>query len=502
MGFPKMQNLKNHFFRSGVYVYHDNEMNYPGNAPYHPSEKYPEYPFEEINSEINSVYDGVRNLFLLMGLDKENYGNRNWDPLKEIVSPGNSVVIKPNFVASYHEQGGNLFSIITHPSVIRPVVDYVFVALKGRGKIIICDAPEMYCNFNELLDKTRLDLIKNFYKEKLNFDIEILDLRDFWVDRINKEYKGSGSALRLKLSGDPQGGVLINLGKKSLFYNVSQCKRFYGADFNRDETIRHHFEETQEYMVSKTILSADTVISIPKLKVHKKVGVTLNIKGLVGININKNCLVHFKLGSPEEGGDQYPDNYFNNSEKTKIKVRRWAYDKLLSKKSKFYDFLYEIFKRTGKFFYKKLKITDDKNKKVLDGGNWHGNDSAWRMACDLLRIFLFADEDGNIHEKPVRKVFSIVDGIIGGEGDGPLAPDEKKCGLLISGYDLFLVDMVCTRLMGFDFKRIKMLNYIDENSAVYCIDKKDFKIITNDNNLENFDFKPPSGWKDYLKTKI
>lgn len=47
-------------------------------------------------------------------------------------------------------------------------------------------------------------------------------------------------------------------------------------------------------------------ISVPKLKVHKKVRVILNTTGLVGINTNKNYLIHYTLGTPEEGGDQFP----------------------------------------------------------------------------------------------------------------------------------------------------------------------------------------------------
>ena len=113
-----MENLKKPYNKSGVYVYHESKMNYPGQAPYHPSEKYPEYLFEEINSGINPVYGDVRNLFFSMGLDKENYGKSSWNPLKEIVCPGNSVVIKPNFVASYHEEEGNLFSIISHMMIL------------------------------------------------------------------------------------------------------------------------------------------------------------------------------------------------------------------------------------------------------------------------------------------------------------------------------------------------------------------------------------------------
>ena len=49
-----------------------NRIKYP-EKPYHPSKKYPEYPFTETQSE-NYIYEGIRTLFFNMGLDRENYG--------------------------------------------------------------------------------------------------------------------------------------------------------------------------------------------------------------------------------------------------------------------------------------------------------------------------------------------------------------------------------------------------------------------------------------------
>ena len=39
----------------------------------------------------------------------------------------------------------------------------------------------------------------------------------------------------------------------------------------------------------------------------------------------------------------------------------------------------------------------------------------WRP--DLCKIFYFADVKGKIESKPQRKVFSIIDGVVGGEND-------------------------------------------------------------------------------------
>lgn len=294
-------NMTTYFENLHVAIYKGKPF-YLDTPPFNPHSFYPEYIFKnEMSSVPNPAYEAVRSCFYLLGLDKENFGSPNWNPLKNIVNPGDRVVIKPNFVLSSHYEGGNLFSIITHPSIIRSVVDYVYKAFNSEGEIIIADAPQMDCNFEELLEKTKLSSIQNLYWRKRKFEIKILDLRDWWADK-KPENIVLFSKLRKKLPGDPLGSVVVNLGRKSEFCNVNNWNRFYGADYNRDETIKHHQEEIQEYMISKTILNSDVFISVPKLKVHKKVGVTLNAKGLVGINTNKNYLIHYTLGTPEEGG--------------------------------------------------------------------------------------------------------------------------------------------------------------------------------------------------------
>lgn len=234
-----------------VSIYHDSGLQYPNDPPYDPHIEYAEYFLSNMSKEENHVYDALRRTLLLLSLDKGNFGSSRWNPLKDIVGSGNTVIIKPNFVLSNHDEGGDLFSIITHPSVIRAVVDYVYIALRGKGKIIIADAPQMDCNFSELLEKTKLESIKELYRKELGFEIEIYDLRDFWLDKKGHP-KAAYSRNRYKLPGDPLGSVLVNLGKESLFYGVDNYERFYGADYNREETIKHHYDNVQEYLVSKT----------------------------------------------------------------------------------------------------------------------------------------------------------------------------------------------------------------------------------------------------------
>ena len=97
----------------------------------------------------------IRDLFLNLGMDYENYDKPEWNPLKDIVSPGDIVLLKPNMVLHEHNDGPefDLFSVITHPSIVRAVADYAVIALQGNGRIIIGDAPLQTCKYDLLVNK-------------------------------------------------------------------------------------------------------------------------------------------------------------------------------------------------------------------------------------------------------------------------------------------------------------------------------------------------------------
>ncbi len=57
----------------------------------------------------------------------------------------------------------------------------------------------------------------------------------------------------------------------------------------------------------------------------------------------------------------------------------------------------------------------------------------------------------------VRPDFSIVDGIVGMEGNGPLQGSPKACGVLVLGEDPVAVDATCSRIMGLVPDRIDYL---------------------------------------------
>ncbi|MBV8358917.1 MAG: DUF362 domain-containing protein [Deltaproteobacteria bacterium] len=424
---------------------------YPEVAPYHPSSSYPEYPFPNcVSKEPNSVYEGVRRLFRILGLDANAFGTRKWNPLGQLIQPGMNVVIKPNWVLSRHKERKSVYSIITHPAVLRAVADYCWIALEGAGSITIADAPQYDCDFAELLEVTQLETVRQFYSNIAGPSFEVRDLRNYWS--AGKHF----ASMLQPLPGDPKGSLRVNLGRASAFYEKPNLESVYGAVYNRGETRSHHAGDNHVYELSRTIFDADVVISVPKLKVHKKVGVTLNAKGLVGTATNKNLIIHYTLGSPRRGGDQYPEGVLSPMEERLIRTERWMYDHFLAPRIKPLEYLhrsiYWLHNNTTRRFG--IKVAEEK--RALDAGNWYGNDSAWRMTLDLLRMFYFADREGNLRSTPQRRIFSVIDGVIGGENCGPLTPDPRPAGLLIGGENALAVDLAATRLMGFDPLKLKM----------------------------------------------
>jgi len=420
---------------------------YPHESPYSPSVCYPEYPFssELLADTTNLAYGGVREALLLLGLDASRYGQIEWNPLGEIIKPGQTVVLKPNFVRDFREtQAGHEDCLITHGSIIRAALDYAYIALKGEGRIIIADAPQNDADFDVLRRVAGLDEIQAFYRRHADFDVEVYDLRPKKARKVNGVICGHD-----KLPGDPAGYVKVDLGRHSMFHEIEDlCHLLYGSEYDTSEIRRHHCGGVHEYLISRTILEADCVINLPKLKTHKKTGITVCLKNLVGINGNKNWLPHHRLGTPGQGGDQFADDgVVHRVERRAMGVFRRVFPLLGPAR----NMVARPLKALGQ------AVFGDTNTDTVRSGNWYGNDTTWRMVIDLNRILTYADRQGRLQNTPARGVFCIADGIIGGEGNGPLDPTPKLAGLVIAGANPAAVDLACGKLMGFDYERIALL---------------------------------------------
>ena len=417
-------------------------------APYHPHARWPEYPFDEtsLSAEPNPGYEGVRQALRLLELDAERFGAPEWNPLGGIVRPGDTVVLKPNFVREFRDSDPDHANcVVTHGSVIRAVSDYVHIALGGRGRIIIADASHNDADFDAISVIAGLERMRSFYRDAAGFDLEYYDLRPERAHKIDGVIVGHSP-----LSGDPEGYVKVDLGDGSAFAEVQHlCHLIYGSEYDRREIVSHHTDGRHEYLISGTVLKADVVVSIPKLKTHKKVGITVNMKNMVGINGNKNWLPHHREGTPDAGGDQFPHGG------VKQKLERSAvagFKRLFPLLGPLRRLIAAPVKGLGK------RVFGETNVDTIRSGNWHGNDTTWRTCIDLNRILLYADAQGTLQPKPTRRFFSIVDGIVAGEGNGPLDPTPKEVGVVIAGSNPVAVDLACARIMGFDWEKLPMLS--------------------------------------------
>ena len=89
-------------------------------------------------------------------------------------------------------------------------------------------------------------------------------------------------------------------------------------------------------------------------------------------------------------------------------------------------------------------------------GNWYRNRTTWRMCVDLNRCFYYSDAEGEHWDAPapVRRALTVLDGVVAGEGEGPLAPDDRPLGAVLAATDPVALDLAALRLMGFEASRI------------------------------------------------
>ena len=475
---------------NNIAIEYNSTSEYPLNCPFSPSDKFPEYPFKDYSQSFNSVYSQVRNVLKNLELDKENFDKVTWNPFGSFISKGNKVVIKPNWVREKNPANPDISGLITHPSVIRVVIDYCLIALKGKGEIIIGDAPIQSADFDLIKSKLQLDELINFYN--LNSGIKI-SIRDFRKEI--KRYNSSGEISEHFLIHEKE-SVEVNLKDKSFLFPIRRrFRQFRVTSYDPRKMLRFHNMLTNLYIIDKSVLEADVVIQIPKLKTHGKAGITCCLKNTVGINGQKDALVHHLKGSSQTGGDAYPcfnplkclnENLYELREKTKSKDLQ-------------------------RFFSRWIGINDGilkhfRANQVFEG-SWYGNNTLWRMILDITNILFYANLNGEIKPEPVRKVFYIIDGIIGGDKEGPLKPDNKFAGIIAGGWNPVLLDISCASLIGFDYKKITTIVKSLENKLLGfgSGDLEKSTIIFNNNSIKAEEiqpvvhFTPSKGWKNHIE---
>jgi len=482
-----------------VAVVRSSVTSYPVEAPFHPQERYPEYEFHSISSAPNPVYDAVRLAFKIAGLDSTRYNTPNWNPLGGLINPGETVLLKPNLIKELHPRDPYGWQyVLTHGSVIRAVADYLWKAMKCQGRIVVADAPQTDSSFTEIVRILGLDVIRDFYLAQ-GLDFELIDLRrEEWVNRDGVIFS------RRQLPGDPNGYIVFDLGEHSEFADHPGAGRYYGADYDAGELNRHHNGGRHEYLIAGSAIQYDVVFNLPKLKTHKKAGITVSLKNLVGINGDKNWLPHHTEGHPAIGGDEHPNPDFKHRiERTLIPLFR----QLALRVPWVGPWLFRLARQVG------TPVFGD-TEKVIRSGNWWGNDTVWRMCLDLNKILFYGNSDGTLRPgtpENRKRYYVLVDGIIAGQGNGPINPDPVPAGILVFGLHPASVDAACAYLMGYHPERIPIVR-----QAFRCRDYplaewdwRDVRLVSNRPEWNGaltdipddvtLHFEPHFGWKGHIE---
>ena len=411
-------------------------------APYAPGEAYPEFPALAVGTGSNPVFALVRGALRDLGLDAERFGTPRWNPLGALVKPGGRIVVKPNWVLHQNLGPDGMDCMVTHPSVLRAVLEYVFLARPAQ--VVLGDAPLQGCDFERLLDFGGLrDVIRHFQGRGLP-----LAVRDFrrTVMKQAGELKLVGEELRPEAEY-----ALVDLGRDSLLEPISKdWKKFRVTVYDPRKMWNHHRPGLHRFLIAREILEADLVVNVPKLKAHKKAGITCCLKNLIGINGNKEYLPHHRKGAADagRGGDNYA-------------CGRWQ----MTLAENGLDFANRIrgFPRIYRFcervVWRLISLAWKKDPAVQIEGSWHGNDTIWRTCLDLNRALLHAGADGQMRDVPQREEISIVDAVVAGQGEGPLAPEPLGTGAVFAARNPAVGDLLGARLLGFDAAKIPLLRH-------------------------------------------
>ena len=400
-------------------------------------------------------------------------------PLADIVPEGGSVLLKPNWVLHKNNSGAGMDCMVTHPEFILAALGEVLAA--GAGRVIIADAPIQSAQFDVLAPPAWRERVAELGGST---PVEILDFRDTVVTMQGRDIRPR-THLR-----DPERFVRFDLGSDSLLEPISEpVGRFRNTSYNPDDMTRVQRPGVHQYLLCKEPFEVDVILNLPKLKAHAKAGVTAALKNLVGVNGDKNFLPHHSVGGSALGGDCYEG----------LKPFKRLAEAMLDRANR----------RIGRRGYVTLMQAARLANAVHCGdleGKWAGNDTTWRMVLDLNRILLHGDVDGSLSDEPQRRVFSLTDGIVAGDRNGPLAPEPVSLGAVTFGANPAYCDAAHLALMRFAPERIPLVRgaFAPMRYAIAEGNLAKAQVrcagttygLADVARLFGVDFRPPDGWTD------
>jgi uncharacterized protein (DUF362 family) len=359
-------------------------------------------------------------------------------PLGRAITRGARVLIKPNFVLHANQGGGGIEPLVTDPALVRAAVRAALEA--GAARVMVGDAPVQGCDFDHLLAATALG---DWSARLIEAEPRFAGIYDFrrttcvFVDGVRVASEDLQAEDRF---------ALFDLAGESLLEPVTDDRASFRVTcYDPRLMARTHAPGRHQYLVAKDVLEADVVINLPKLKTHKKAGVTCALKNLIGINGNKEYLPHHRVGGAGSGGDCYPGRSFVKRATEYALDRQNGARSVLSSK---------LWHDTAENLSRLATRTGDE---LGVEGSWSGNDTVWRTGLDLNRILLYGRSDATMSDTPQRRVLHIVDAVVAGQGNGPLSPDPLPLNLIAAGSNAAAVDHVGAHLLGYDPARVAIV---------------------------------------------
>jgi hypothetical protein len=419
---------------------------------------------------LKNYYDDYERLSLILSeLTKDTF---NFDNIYK-----KKILLKPNWVRHSLKEFDEL-CLRTNDTFVLAVL--LLVLKLSPEKILLGDAPIQGCYWMKMLTNRFVNEINHLSK---CYGVPII-IKDFRRMTFNPELN------ELKIDQKPLSDFLIfNLGYKSLLEPVTHKtqNKFRVVDYNSKRMAEAHAPGIHKYCLIKELFEYDIIISLPKVKTHQKAGLTAALKNVVGFNGDKDYLPHHRIGGTKMGGDCYPGRNI---------LRHWAE-----------LFLDRANQKQGRMGYKFLRKLASAFWKVSIPGiyhdlfaGWYGNDTTWRMVMDLNKIIIYGKSDGTISSNLQRTVFSLCDGIIGGQGNGPLFPDPLPLGIISFSNNSAINDLCLTSLMNIDYSKIPLIIGASRQANFSnCDIFIDNKLICPEELFKySINVTPPPGWAGHI----
>ncbi len=389
---------------------------------------------------------------------------------------GKKILLKPNLVKE-DRFADDAVCLRTHDLFILAALEAVL--MRRPAHVMVADAPIQGCDWEKMASGFAPQI--QTLSKKYDIPVEFIDFRRVSFNPRTNQFVSNRRDLNHY--------VIFDTGQRSFLDPVcnDSKKPFRVLQYRADRLARTHCSGKHQYCIAREFFACDTVITLPKIKTHEKTGLTNAMKILVGINGDKDFLPHHRVGGTAQGGDCYLGGNW---------LRRTA--------EAIFDFanvhigrrLYRPLYILGRLIW---KLSLPQAEHPFSAG-WYGNDTTWRMVRDIDLIAEFGTSDGKLAGQPQRQIYSLCDGIIGGQGNGPLRPSPFPLGIILFANDNRLADLVAGTLMGMELEKIPLL----QNVMLILSDIAQHDFLLNNQKITLEALKPlalpatmPRGWTNY-----